>query len=65
MSTQTWQKACTCEGATATSGRRVFHDPPRPYLVPGGFAIAATWYPGPVCDKCDTPWTLAPDSRPS
>ena len=48
MSTQTWQKACDCKDATATSGRTVFSVSA---IVASSLTASATWYPGPVCDS--------------
>jgi hypothetical protein len=46
-----WEKQCTCRGATATSGRFVF--------VSERDGQHVYFYPGPVCDSCNTPWALA------
>ena len=60
MNATTWQKACTCEGATATFGRIIFG---RPTLIDDRCHFTATLHPGPVCDRCDTPWTRTLESE--
>lgn len=52
MSTQTWQKACDCKGATATAGRYTFNTVDRGRFV----HFYGDLHTEPVCDSCDTPW---------
>ena len=50
-----FHKACDCFPMTATAGRHVLgpevFDPDAQK-----YRAVATFYPGPVCDVCDTPW---------
>lgn len=55
MSETTWQKACDCKGALATSGRTTCKEIGAPV---GLLKFEVTTNPGPVCDSCDTPWLL-------
>lgn len=53
MSTITFSKACKCN-ATATRGRITMKSERTAQQT---IKITATFNPGPVCNKCDTPWT--------
>ena len=59
MNTTTWQKACTCEGATATSGRITLY---QRTTDDGNLIVGALLNIGPVCDRCGTPWTPVLDA---
>jgi hypothetical protein len=58
-----WRKACGCDRATATTGRIIFGGRVYPVgnLTTTHAAVErrgpSVLHPGPVCDRCDTPWT--------
>ena len=55
MPTVEWRKACDCFPMTATKGRHVLGPVVfNPETLK--YRCVATFYPGPVCDVCDTPW---------
>ena len=53
--TREYRKQCACFPMTATRGRCVMG---RSEFDEGTqiFRAPVTFYPGPVCDVCDTPW---------
>lgn len=50
-----YHKACACLGASASGPRLVTHR----LRTDGNLATwEVVWEPGPVCDRCNTPWKL-------
>jgi hypothetical protein len=55
MSSVTFRKACACQPHTATSGRVIVSTP---RLTDDCANFKVQLRPEPVCDVCDTPWSI-------